>query len=202
MVQTVPIILASQSPRRREILTMLGVDFTVEVSAADETVGVMEPGEIVKELAMRKATAVFHHHKEDCLVIGSDTIVWKDGAVLGKPKDEEDAATMLEKLSGDLNTVYTGVCVLYRKNGTVVRDSFFEEADVLFAKMSEEEIRWYVQTGEPMDKAGGYAVQGLGGRFIREIRGDFYTVVGLPLNSLYEKMKRLGALAPENAEEV
>ena len=201
MKQSVPVILASASPRRREIPAMLGIEFTVEASSADETVTLTEPGEIVTELAMRKAEAVFHKHKEDCLVIGSDTIVWKDDRILGKPADTADAEAMLRILSGDINTVYTGVCLLYRKNGTVVRETFSEAADVSFAKMSEEEIRWYAATGEPMDKAGAYAVQGLGGRFIRGIQGDFYTVVGLPLHRLYEMMRKIGVLTEEVSSE-
>ena len=202
MQQSVPIILASASPRRREILAMLGIEFSVEASSADETVALTEPGEIVTELAMRKAGAVFRNHKEDCLVIGSDTIVWKDNMILGKPADTAEAEAMLRSLSGDVNTVYTGVCILYRKNGTVVRETFFEDADVRFAPMTEEEITWYASTGEPMDKAGAYAVQGLGGRFIRGIQGDFYTVVGLPLCRLYETLRKIGALtAEETAKE-
>lgn len=194
MKQNLPIILASASPRRREILTMLSVDYTVESSDVDETIEVKEPGEMVSELAKRKANAVLLSHPEDCVVIGSDTIVWKDDAVLGKPADREEAVRMLQNLSGDINTVYTGVCIMIRRDGQVIEDAFYEAADVCFAPMSEEEIRWYVGTGEPMDKAGAYAVQGLGGRFIREIRGDFYTVMGLPMCRLYEKLCELHVL--------
>lgn len=197
MTQTLPIILASASPRRREILSMIGVDFTVDVSDVNEDISCKEPGELVSELAKRKANAVLLSHPEDCVVIGSDTIVWKDGAVLGKPADAEDAARMLRNLSGDTNTVYTGVCIMIRKNGRVTGDAFYEAADVLFAPMSEAEIKAYVATGEPMDKAGAYAVQGIGGRFIRGIHGDFYTVMGLPMCRVYEKLRELQVLTEE-----
>ncbi len=198
MRQTIPVILASASPRRREILTMLGVDFTVEVSDTEETTGETEPGRIVSELAACKAEAVASRHSsEDFLVIGSDTIVWKDGKMLGKPADCNAAAAMLSDLSGDTDSVYTGVCLIMKRNGKVHRETFYERADVAFAPMSEEEIRWYVSTGEPMDKAGAYAVQGLGGRFITGIYGDFYTVVGLPMCGLYNRMRNLGVLTEQ-----
>ena len=198
MKQTVPVILASASPRRREILSMLGIDFRVEVSDVDETVNETEPGSIVETLAERKAEAVFARiDKEDAAVIGSDTIVWKDGKVLGKPADTADAWRMLTELSGAVNTVYTGVCIFLRINNTIVKERFHCAADVEFAQMSDEEVRWYAGTGEPMDKVGAYAVQGLGGRFIRGIRGDYYTVMGLPMNALYEKLVKTGVLLAE-----
>ena len=198
MRQTVPVYLASASPRRREILSMLGIDFTVEVSDVDETVEETEPGSIVETLAERKAEAVFTRIKKgDVAVIGSDTIVWKGGKVLGKPVDRADAERMLTELSGGINTVYTGVCIFLRKGNTVVKERFHCAADVEFAPMSDEEVCWYAGTGEPMDKAGAYAVQGLGGRFIRGINGDYYTVMGLPMNALYEKLRKIGVLLAE-----
>ena len=169
---------------------MIGVDFTVDVSDVNENISRKEPGEIVSELAKRKANAVLLSHPEDCVVIGSDTIVWKDGAVLGKPADAEDAARMLRNLSGDTNTVYTGVCIMIRKDGRVTGDAFYEAADVLFAPMSEAEIKDYVATGEPMDKAGAYGIQGAGSVLVEGIRGDFFNVVGLPVARLKRVLSR------------
>ena len=199
MTQTMPLYLASASPRRREILTMLGVDFEVRVSDVDESISENEPGRIVETLAERKAEAVFMDITDgDCVVLGSDTIVAKDGDVLGKPRDAEDAASMLRKLSGDKNTVYTGVCMLMRRCGVVSKSVFHCAADVLFAPMSDEEIAWYVGTGEPMDKAGAYAVQGLGGRFVTSIQGDYYTVMGLPMQKVYETLRNFGVLLADS----
>ena len=195
MKQTVPIYLASASPRRREILAMLGVSFSVEVSEADETIESTIPEEIVSTLASRKAMAVAKHHLyEDCLVIGSDTIVWKDGKALGKPIDDDEAKCMIRSLEGDVHTVYTGVCLARCRNGEIIKTSFADAADVEFAPMTEEEIDWYVSTGESRDKAGSYAIQGLGARFVKAIRGDFYTVMGLPMCSLYEKLREIDVL--------
>ena len=199
MTQTMPLYLASASPRRREILTMLGLDFEVRISDADESVTENDPGRIVEILAERKAEAVFKEIPEgDAVVLGSDTVVAKDGEVLGEPKDAEDAAAMLRKLSADTNTVYTGVCMLMRRGGVATKSVFHCAADVDFAKMSEEEIAWYVSTGEPMDKAGAYAVQGLGGRFVAGIRGDYYTVMGLPMQKVYETLRNFGVLLADS----
>ncbi len=191
MKQTMPIILASASPRRREILSMLGVSFDVEVSKTEEVTIQTEPDEIVKDLASQKAAAVAKHHiKEYCMIIGSDTIVWLNGRVLGKPADEKEAKQMLKELSGNIHSVHTGVCIIKCENGKMTKTCFADKADVTFAEMDEEEIDWYVSTGECKDKAGAYAVQGLGGRFVKGICGDFYTVMGLPMAALYKEMRR------------
>ena len=174
---------------------MLGVSFSVEVSEADETIESTVPEEIVSTLASRKAMAVAkHHQQEDCLVIGSDTIVWKDQKALGKPVDDDEAKYMLRSLEGEVHTVYTGVCLARCKDGEIVETRFADAADVEFAPMAEEEIEWYVNTGESRDKAGSYAIQGLGARFVKAIRGDFYTVMGLPMCSLYEKLRTIDVL--------
>lgn len=201
MKQTVPIYLASASPRRREILAMLGLSFSVEVSEADETIETTVPEEIVSELASRKAMAVAKlHRSEDCLVIGSDTIVWKDGKALGKPVDDEEAKRMLQGLEGAAHTVYTGVCLARCRDGEIKETRFVDAADVEFAPMNNEEIDWYISTGESRDKAGAYAIQGLGGRFVKAIHGDFYTVMGLPMCSLYEKLCEIGVLTNEKRQ--
>ena len=164
-----------------------GYTFTVEVSQADENVDLdgLEPGAMVEELSLRKATAVAQAHrgeKEDCKIIGSDTIVVLDGEVLGKPVDEEDAAVMLRKLSGRSHEVYTGVTVITIVGGrTHVTEQFHECTRVRMRDISEEEIAAYIRTGEPMDKAGAYGIQGRAAIFISGIDGDYYNVVGLPI---------------------
>lgn len=190
------IILASASPRRRELLHMLGVSFTVLPSGADETVTKMAPREMVEILAKRKAEDIFFGTKEDVVVIGADTVVsTQDGTILGKPKDVQDAARMLRCLSGSLHSVSTGVAVCVRKNGEEKMESFVSEATVWMDELSEAEIAAYLATGEPMDKAGAYGIQGLGARFIRAVKGDYYTVVGLPVHELYKKLKELHVIS-------
>ncbi len=195
MKQLLPCYLASASPRRREILTLLGIDFTAEVSDADEHLAVNDPTELVQALADRKATAVRKNHAdEDCFIIGSDTIVVLNGKVLGKPADKEEAAEMLRGLSGNVNTVYTGVCIQYRRCGQWYTVCFADSADVQFADLSESEIEWYINSENLLDKAGAYAIQGVGGRFIESIHGDFYTIMGLPMQKLYKKLVETGLL--------
>lgn len=190
------IILASASPRRRELLHMLGVSFTVLPSGADETVTKMAPREMVEILAKRKAEDIFFGTKEDVVVIGADTVVsTQDGTILGKPKDVQDAARMLRCLSGSVHFVSTGVVVCVRKNGEEKMESFVSEATVWMDELSEAEIAAYLATGEPMDKAGAYGIQGLGARFIRAVKGDYYTVVGLPVHELYKKLKELHVIS-------
>lgn len=182
------IILASQSPRRRELLTMMGLSFDVIVSHTDETLpnANMQPENIVKYLAEQKARAVFQSHPDAC-VIGSDTIVvLKDGTILGKPKDNADAFSMLSMLQGTTHTVYTGVALL-SQNAIDIRHSTTE---VTFSPMSKEEIQWYVDSGEPLDKAGSYGIQGPGGMFVDHIHGDYFTVIGMPVSLLYRMLKQ------------
>ena len=170
-------ILASASPRRREILQMAGMDFTVCVSDVDESVDVdASPCELVCALAQKKAEAVAAQHPGKT-ILGADTIVCIDGAALGKPKDRADAHAMLRKLSGRKHEVFTGFCIL--RGGQCIND--YEQTAVYFRELEEAEISWYLDTGEPFDKAGAYAIQGKGGLFIRRIEGDYYNVVGLPI---------------------
>ena len=173
------IVLASASPRRVELLGSLGLDFDVVASMADEDVDpLMEPRKMVEELARRKASAVSVRHR-DSVVLGADTIVCVDGKVLGKPADAEDAARMLQDLQGREHVVYTGVCVMWADEG--IQETASEATLVRFASMSRREIEDYVESKEPMDKAGAYAIQGLGSIFITGITGDYSNVVGLPL---------------------
>ena len=184
------IVLASGSPRRREILEQAGIHFRVEVSEIDEKISSHIPSEIVQELSAQKAEAVACRQVKDCIVIGSDTIVAFGGDIMGKPRDREDAARMLQELSGNTHQVYSGVTVLEVKDGEIrKRHTFFEKTDVHVAVLTGEEIEEYVETGEPLDKAGAYAIQGRFLTHITGITGDYYNVVGLPIAHLYEVLK-------------
>ena len=181
------LILASASPRRKELLRYITEEFTVRVSNADETVPAgLTPEETVKYLSCLKADAVCTGSGDE-VIVASDTVVVIDGAVLGKPHSEEEAAKMLRTLSGRTHTVYTGVCV----RTAAEKHVFAERTDVTFYPLTEEEIRAYVATGEPMDKAGAYGIQGKGSLLVERINGDFYTVMGLPVAALSRALKDL-----------
>jgi len=185
------LILASASPRRREILSLLGLDFKVVPPRVEESKGAGSPYLVARRLAKEKALSVFREHPE-ALVIGADTVVYFKGKVLGKPKDEEEALKMLKELSGKWHAVVTGVALFYPGGKRV----FHDDARVKFRKFSEEEARHYVKTGEPLDKAGAYGVQGFGAVLVEKIRGNFYTVMGLPVHRLYEELRKLGLSLP------
>ena len=179
------LILASQSPRRKELMEKCGLHFTVEAADIDETIDpAKDLREEVKRLAQGKAETVLRKHPQ-AVVVGSDTIVVIDGEVLGKPTDEEDAAAMLRKLSGRTHQVMTGLCIVSSRR----LFSDVSVSDVTFEYMDEDEIISYVRSTEPMDKAGAYAVQGIASRYIKEIRGDYYAIMGLPLSMVYETLK-------------
>ena len=178
------IILASGSPRRRELLEQAGIPFDIVVSNAEETITKTEPGEIVKELSFCKAQAVAIQHP-DRVVLGADTIVVLDGQVLGKPKDADDARHMIHAMQGGTHQVYTGVTLI---SGKKVH-SFYEKTDVHVYPMSEQEIENYVQSGDCMDKAGAYGIQGQFAIHIRGIDGDYYNVMGLPIGRLWQELK-------------
>jgi septum formation protein len=188
----VKVILASASPRRKELLGQLGWDFSVQVSQVEEVITKTHPGEIVEELSSLKAKAVFEQTTGDVLVIGADTVVADKGNILGKPVDEADAANMLRSLQNSVHQVYTGVTLCLRKDDREEIRTFYERTEVKFYPMSEEEIKWYVDTREPMDKAGAYGIQGLAGRFVKGIKGDYNNVVGLPAARLYQEVKEWG----------
>ncbi len=185
------IILASASPRRRELMAQIGIPFTVLTSDADESITETDPDAVCRELAFRKAEAVREHlirdsrENEDLLIVGADTIVVQDGEILGKPKDAEDAARMLRLLSGREHFVWTGVSVLDMRGG--VRVSFAEKTDVYVAPLTEGDIKFYIATGEPFDKAGSYGIQGIFARYIEKIDGDYNNVVGLPVGRLWRE---------------
>ncbi len=187
------IILASASPRRKEIMEMAGLDFDVAVSDCEEHVSYNGPEDMVKKLSHRKAGAVadmlVNKEGEEYLVIGSDTIVYFDGEILGKPKDEEEAFRMLKSMAGKTHVVYTGVTVI--ETPSMQKETFCEQTTVEFYEVSEEEIKEYIRTKEPLDKAGSYGVQGRGAFLVKRIEGDYYTVVGLPIAHLLRVLRKM-----------
>lgn len=179
------LILASNSPRRKEILERMQYSFICAPVEVDESFDAsVDSSKVAEMLALRKAKAGLLEHPDDT-IIGSDTVVVIDNQILLKPKDADDAYNMLLKLSGRTHQVYTGVAIC-NKEKTV---SFAESASVTFDNISDVEIYDYISTLEPMDKAGAYAVQGIGCKFIKEIKGDYYTVMGLPANKVYRALE-------------
>ena len=179
------IILASASPRRQELLSLICDSFTTLPAYIDETVTENIRLENIPEyLAVKKAQHIHRQNHFDDIVIGCDTGVFSDNRMLGKPKSKEDASTILRSLSGKVHKVITG-CAVFYKDKTI---SFSCTTEVEFYELSDEEIEAYVQTGEPMDKAGAYGIQGKGAMFVKEIKGDFYNVVGLPVALLNKKL--------------
>jgi septum formation protein len=185
------LILASTSPRRAEILRGANIAFTVLSSAVDETPLPGEtPSDLVRRLAVAKAELVAARAVGPAIVIAADTVVALEGAVFGKPRTSDDARQMLEKLSGRTHSVITGVALIRLPD--VERREFIEQTQVHFTSLSNEEIVQYLSSGEPFDKAGSYAIQGMGGRFIPRIDGCYFNVVGLPLARLYRELAALG----------
>ena len=204
-VAVIQIILASASPRRRELLEQIGLTFEVCPAKGEEIITKSAPEEAVQELARAKAREVASmvrqygvRHGElvtpqDMIVIGADTVVAADGQILGKPGDEEDAFGMLSLLSGRSHAVYTGVALVFLdQSGRAGEHVFYEKTIVSMREMSEKEIRRYIATGEPMDKAGAYGIQGKCAIYIDKIDGDYNNVVGLPVAALYRELKKLG----------
>ncbi|EEX22132.1 septum formation protein Maf [Blautia hansenii DSM 20583] len=186
------IILASASPRRRELLEQGGIPFTVIPSQAEEKITTEQPGQAVEELSYLKCSDIYEKSLGDVLVIGADTVVASEGKILGKPSSQKDAVKMLQSLQGREHEVYTGVTIMAREGNENRKKTFHEKTKVVFYPMSDEEIRSYVNTGEPMDKAGAYGIQGKSAVFIKEISGDYNNVVGLPLARLYQELKNMG----------
>lgn len=214
--QNVRLVLASASPRRRELLSQIGLEFTVMPSTKEENAKTTEAGALVQELSRQKAVDIWEQlsggqgqnpdadqeqiseetqepnlngkRQPELLVIGADTVVCCEGKILGKPHSREAAAEMLTALQGRSHEVYTGV-TLYSQSETV---TFFECTQVEFYPMTEVEISEYIDSKEPMDKAGAYGIQGLGAQFVKGIRGDYNNVVGLPVGRLYQELKSRG----------
>lgn len=186
------ILLASASPRRRKLLEQIGLSFEVVVSHVEEVITETEPGKVVEQLSAQKAEAVAGSlgEPEETLVIGADTVVAAENTILGKPADAAKAAEMLRLLAGRTHAVYTGVTLILRgASGETARKTFHERTDVSFYPMEEAEIRQYVATGDCMDKAGAYGIQGFCARYISGINGDYNNVVGLPVGRLYQEIK-------------
>lgn len=189
------IVLASGSPRRKELLAKTGLKFSVVVSGGEEKAETSDPAETVEKLSLDKASAVadlLQAEKEPQLIIGADTVVACDGEILGKPSDREDAFRMLWKLQGQTHQVYTGVTLLLKKKHTWQAHTFSEKTDVQFYPVSREELLAYIETGEPMDKAGSYGIQGGFGIYVKGICGDYNNVVGFPVGRLVYELKKLG----------
>ena len=183
------IILASQSPRRKELLTRIGLTFRISSPDVDETVEPgLSPADTVETLSLRKARAAAKNARPDELIIAADTVVALDDDVLGKPRDGDDAFAMLSALSGREHRVYTGVTVL-RGDRAVTEH---EETAVAFRELSPDEIRGYIATGEPLDKAGAYGIQGVGALLVSGIRGDYSNVMGLPVFRLGRILRDFG----------
>ena len=189
-------ILASGSPRRRELLRMICEEFRTIVPDCEETVTGTEPEEVTKELSRQKAEAVAHAENRGefshAVIIGADTVVSIGGRILGKPKDRADAFGMMRLLSGKSHQVSTGITLIRTgAEGEIVwQESFAETTTVYVAEMTEEEINAYLDTDEPYDKAGAYGIQGMFGKHISGIEGDYNNVVGLPVHRLYEELKK------------
>ena len=175
-------ILASASPRRREILNMIGLKFRVVVSNVREQDYDLPPDELVCALARDKAEAVFADNP-DSVVLAADTVVWIDNKILGKPQNRDDAVSMLKLLSGRRHEVYTGYCVLSRDYTACD----YVRTSVYFKELSRDIINFYIDTGEPFDKAGGYGIQGKGALLVERIDGDYLNVVGLPVSKIFER---------------
>lgn len=185
-------ILASASPRRKELLTQAGFTFKVIPSNVEEQISKTVPEEVVMELALQKATDVYKANRQnDLMVIGSDTIVAYDGEILGKPTDKEDAFNMLSMLSDRTHQVYTGVALIINENGCKNTVLFHECTDVTFSAITSQEIRDYIETSDPMDKAGSYGIQGPFAIHVKSINGDYNNVVGLPIARIYQEIKKL-----------
>lgn len=179
------LILASGSPRRKQLLEQGQLQFSISTSTIDETISnSLSPYETVEQLAFKKANDVFKRY-HDAIIIGADTIVSINGSILGKPNDEADAFEMLAQLSGNDHDVYTGVAIISQEK-TVV---FHEKTIVTFWELTPKEIEAYIASGEPFDKAGSYGIQGLGALFVKKISGDYFNVVGLPLARTVRELK-------------
>ncbi|MDO5111291.1 MAG: Maf family protein [Clostridia bacterium] len=183
------LILASGSPRRREMFDLMGLSYTLRPSDADESLPPCAPSDMVETLALRKAASI-KKSAPGCCVVGADTVVYLDGHIIGKPADEADASRILHMLSGRTHTVYTGVAILTDEKQLV----FHETTDVTFATLSEAEIADYIASGEPMDKAGAYGVQGIGAVLVEKVEGCYFNIIGLPIPTFYRKLAEAGIL--------
>ena len=188
-------VLASASPRRKELLSQIGIKFRTCTSKKEEEILQSQPEDIVKDLSYTKARDVYERGNREHIVIGADTIVVANEQILGKPKDEKEAFEMIKMLQGDIHHVYTGVTIIWQQNNNTHVSSFYAVTEVELYYMNDEEIRNYISTSEPYDKAGGYAIQGYFARYVKGIKGDYNNVVGLPIGKLYQVMNSLNLLS-------
>lgn len=194
MIQNKKIILASGSPRRRELIKLLGIPFECVSVEADESTTQIIPHKAVEEIASKKARAALALCKleDDEIIIGADTIVVFEGKLLGKPRDDRDAMKMLTELSGNSHQVYTGVCIIYRSaEGEIKEIAFAEKTQVDFEEISQEEIKRYIATGNHKDKAGSYAIQDEFSVHVKGISGDYNNVVGFPIARIYKEIRNI-----------
>lgn len=195
------LILASASPRRKDLMTQIGLQFTVLAAQGEEKSAKENPADVVEELSQAKAEEVYERllrqelpgspgiSGKDAVIIGADTVVSIGGVILGKPKDEGDALRMLSMLSGNTHQVYTGVTLLWQQDGRKQKAVFAECTLVTMYPADTEQLLSYIATGEPMDKAGAYGIQGKGAMLVKEITGDYNNVVGLPVSRLYQELR-------------
>ena len=184
------LILASASPRRKELLAKTGLPFDIIPAKGEEMITKKIPAEVVMELSQQKAQEIAEQQTGDCIIIGADTIVAKGDIIMGKPRDEEDAYRMLEMISDDCHQVYTGVTMI--RTGTNPGSiTFAEKTEVHLYPISERDISDYIKSGDPMDKAGAYGIQGDFAVHVKGIEGDYYNVVGLPIGRVYQELKKL-----------
>lgn len=186
------IILASKSPRRKELMSLIPIQFIIQTKEVEEYISLQDsPEENVKRLAKEKAQAIGKDYKNEW-ILGCDTVVVYEEEILGKPKDEEDARKMLSKLSGKAHFVYTGIALYNESKGKLIQKAVCSK--VFMKDISKEELNWYISTGEPFDKAGGYGIQGVASNFIEKIEGDYFNIVGLPVCTIYNLLKEEGLI--------
>ena len=202
MKYTKKIVLGSASPRRRELLQQIGMEFSIITSDCEESITKMTPEEVVQELSLMKAKDVFSKIKREdrvpdtseVLVIGADTIVALEGEILGKPHSKENAISMLNHLQGKTHQVYTSVSFVWEENGETLTHTFFECTEVEVLPMTKQEIAYYVNLDTCMDKAGAYGIQNEFACYVKGIKGDYNNVVGLPIGRVYQELKQLSLL--------
>lgn len=184
------LILASASPRRKELLEKIGLPFTVQPAKGEERITQKSPAAVVMELSRQKAEEIAAAQTGDCIIIGADTVVAKGEKIMGKPKDAADAKQMLRSIADDCHQVYTGV-TLIRTGAHPQSVTFQEKTDVCLYPISDAELDAYIASGDPMDKAGAYGIQGNFAIYVKRIAGDYYNVVGLPIGRVYQELKRM-----------
>lgn len=184
------LILASVSPRRKELLEKIGLPFTVQPAKGEERITQKSPAAVVMELSRQKAEEIAAAQTGDCIIIGADTVVARGDKIMGKPKDAADAKQMLRSIADDCHQVYTGV-TLIRTGAHPQSVTFQEKTDVFLYPISDAELDAYIASGDPMDKAGAYGIQGDFAIYVKRIAGDYYNVVGLPIGRVYQELKRM-----------